>query len=65
MSIHAERKHFGRTDDTARVQSTLSLPRQFSQLEEQAKLPCVILPPIRTSRFFDRADVTEKIEEII
>ena len=39
-----------------------SLVRSVSQLEEQAKLPCVILPTIRTSRFFNRSDVIEKIE---
>lgn len=29
---------------------------------EQARLPCVILPSTRTSRFFDRIDVIEKME---
>lgn len=30
--------------------------------DEQAKLPCMMLPAIRTSRFFDRDDVIEKID---
>jgi KaiC/GvpD/RAD55 family RecA-like ATPase len=34
-----------------------------SQPEEQAKLPCVMLPAIRTSRFFDRTDVIAKIDD--
>lgn len=40
-----------------------SLGRTFSQPEEEAKLPCVILPAIRTSRFFGRTDVIEKINQ--
>ncbi|KAI1418796.1 NB-ARC and TPR domain protein [Xylaria sp. FL1777] len=32
-------------------------------LEEKAKLPCIILPSIRTSRFFDRVDVIEKMDQ--
>ncbi len=43
--------------------SALSLTKTKSQPEEQVKLPCVILPAIRTSRFFDRTDVIEKIED--
>ncbi|KAI1352908.1 Tetratricopeptide-like helical [Xylaria sp. FL0043] len=31
-------------------------------LEDQAKLPCIILPPIRTSRFFGREDVIENMD---
>jgi hypothetical protein len=49
-------------DDTVSRSSTLSLARTMSQPEEQAKLPCVILPAIRTSRFFDRTDVIEKMD---
>jgi hypothetical protein len=36
--------------------------KQLSLSDEQAKLPCVILPSIRTSRFFDRIDVVENME---
>jgi len=36
--------------------------KQLSLSDEQAKLPCVILPSIRTSRFFDRVDVVENME---
>ena len=51
-------------DDSVRKQfGTLSISKQPSQPEEQAKLPCVILPFIRTSRFFDRTDVIQKMED--
>lgn len=30
---------------------------------DEAKLPCVVLPDIRTSRFFDRIDAIEKMDE--
>lgn len=36
---------------------------QIPQLEETAKLPCFVLPPTRTSRFFDRSDVMRHMEE--
>ena len=49
-------KFTGRSD-------TLSPSKQSSSPEDPAKLPCVILPPIRTSRFFDRTDVVQKIED--
>ncbi|OTA54814.1 Tetratricopeptide-like helical [Hypoxylon sp. EC38] len=42
-----------------------TLSRQFMQLslpKEQARLPCIILPSIRISRFFDRTDVIQKME---
>jgi len=43
--------------------SAMSISKAIPQKpEEQAKLPCVILPAIRTSRFFDRTDVIEKID---
>lgn len=29
---------------------------------DTAQLPCYVLPPIRTTRFFDRDDVIEKID---
>jgi hypothetical protein len=38
------------------------LTKQLSLPEDEAKLPCVILPHIRTSRFFDRADVIERMD---
>ena len=54
----------GRMENGDRKQSgTHSLSIQSSRPEEQARLPCVILPSIRTSRFFDRTDVIQKIEE--
>ncbi|KAI0817305.1 Tetratricopeptide-like helical [Xylaria sp. FL0064] len=31
-------------------------------LEDQARLPCIIVPPIRTSRFFGREDVIENMD---
>lgn len=51
--------------DASQLQLMRSLSEQSfrSQLEEHANLPCVILPSIRTSRFFDRTDVISKIEE--
>lgn len=45
------------------MQSTLGPALPSQPVEEQAKLPCMILPSIRTSRFFDRTDVIEKIED--
>jgi NB-ARC domain len=56
-------KRSDRIDDTIRMQPMLSLPKRVSQPVDQAKLPCVILPAIRMSRFFDRNDVIEKIED--
>ncbi|KAG4440807.1 hypothetical protein IFR05_003735 [Cadophora sp. M221] len=41
------------------------LEQQFSSTSrhiDEAKLPCVVLPAIRTSRYFDRVDVGQKIE---
>ncbi|KAI1408047.1 hypothetical protein F5Y13DRAFT_205132 [Hypoxylon sp. FL1857] len=55
-------------DSVAKQRESDMLPmlsRQLTQLslpEEQARLPCVILPSIRTSRFFDRTDVIERME---
>ena len=53
------------TSDAPQLQSMRSLSEQpfQSQPEEHANLPCVILPSIRTSRFFDRTDVISEIEE--
>ncbi|KFY18119.1 hypothetical protein V492_00130 [Pseudogymnoascus sp. VKM F-4246] len=47
--------------DMASWFSYLSLsPRAF---RDTAQLPCFVLPPIRTARFFDRDDVIEKVEK--
>lgn len=47
--------------DMASWFSYLSLsPRPF---QDTARLPCFVLPPIRTTRFFDRDDVIEKIDK--
>ena len=53
------------TSDAPQLRSMRSLSEQSfrSQPEEHANLPCIILPSIRTSRFFDRTDVISKIEE--
>jgi len=51
-------------DDASRKNSgTISLSKQSSQAEEEARLPCVILPSIRTTRFFDRTDVIDQVEK--
>ncbi|KAM5347078.1 hypothetical protein ACJ41O_010083 [Fusarium nematophilum] len=47
--------------DMASWASYLSLSPRTTQ--DTAQLPCFILPPTRTARFFDRDDVIEKIEE--
>jgi hypothetical protein len=53
-----ERQYRG---DKASWFSYLSLsPRAF---RDTAQLPCFILPPTRTARFFDREDAIEKIEK--
>ena len=51
--------------DAPQLQTMTSLSEQSSrsQPEEYANLPCVILPSIITSRFFDRTDVLSRIEE--
>ncbi|KAH6626633.1 Tetratricopeptide-like helical [Chaetomium sp. MPI-SDFR-AT-0129] len=36
---------------------------QVSLAKDPAKLPCVVLPTIRTPRFFDRAELIQRIEE--
>ncbi|KAK4141224.1 Tetratricopeptide-like helical [Dichotomopilus funicola] len=36
---------------------------QVSLPKDPAKLPCVVLPTIRTPRFFDRAELIQRIEE--
>lgn len=43
-------------------------PRRFSSVtgaerDDQSKPPCVVLPNIRTPKFFDRVDVVQRIEE--
>ncbi|KAK0737879.1 hypothetical protein B0T18DRAFT_236139 [Schizothecium vesticola] len=45
-------------------ESTSPLPQlsQLSLADDPAKLPCVVLPSIRTSRFFDRDDLIREIE---
>jgi len=50
-------------ENSRRASGTIHLSRQSSHSEEQAKLPCVVLPSIRTTRFFDRTDVIEKMEK--
>jgi NB-ARC domain len=62
LSKFADRS--GRMDTSVRSHSgSLSISKQTSLPEETAKLPCVILPSIRTSRFFDRTDIILKMEE--
>ena len=63
--ISKNTKRSDRWSDPPQLQSMRSLSEQSfrSQPEESANLPCVILPSIRTSRFFDRTDVISKIEE--
>ncbi|KAF2259245.1 NB-ARC and TPR domain protein [Lojkania enalia] len=62
-------EHFRRTDsfEPSRqmepLPTTPAMPIHLYPPEEQAKLPCVILPKIRTSRFFDRADVIQRMED--
>ena len=60
LSRFAERS--GSVDDSVSNISVPSLVRTVSALDEQAKLPCLVRPTIRTSRFFDRDDVIGKIE---
>jgi hypothetical protein len=57
-------------DDDRLKESSVGLPgatKQLSQFslstDKQAKPPTVLLPSIRTSRFFDRVDVIQKIED--
>lgn len=64
LSKFADR--YSRTEDVLRrhpsMSGTSSRP-PTSQPDEIAKLPCVVLPNIRTTKFFDRADVIEKMDE--
>jgi Cdc6-like AAA superfamily ATPase len=49
-----------RGNDLPWLYSMISLnPRS---LKDQATLPCIILPPSRSSKFFNRDDVVDKIE---
>lgn len=51
----------GKGDDMTWLYSMMSLnPRSWM---DQAALPCIMLPPSRTSKFFDRDDVVDKIED--
>ena len=47
--------------------STSAPPRQSSPrprlVDEEARLPCFIPPPFRTSRFFDRDEIISEIED--
>lgn len=43
--------------------SSISKHLAYPLVGDSAKLPCVVLPSIRTSRFFDRIDVIKKIED--
>lgn len=62
LSKIAERSD--RIDDSSqRTSGPISLLKQMSQPEEQAKLPCAILPQVRTTRFFNCTDVIRKIED--
>lgn len=57
--------------DILQLQSVLSLSSQTSsgpsrhqhQNDEEARLPCFIPPPFRTSRFFDRTNIMAKMED--
>lgn len=53
-----QRQHRG---DMASWVSYLSLSSRAFQ--DTAELPCFVLPPARTARFFNRDDVIEKIEK--
>ncbi|KAI1737183.1 hypothetical protein F4680DRAFT_460693 [Xylaria scruposa] len=50
-------------DGVSGPSESTSLLRRLSELGEPARLPCVILPDIRTSRFFDRTNFIAKIED--
>ncbi len=50
-----------KTDSMAWLYSVLSLsPRSW---QDEAKLPCVMLPAARISKFFDRDDIITQIED--
>jgi hypothetical protein len=52
-----------RGNDLPWLYSMMSLnPRSW---KDQATLPCIMLPPSRTSKFFDRDDVIDKIEDCL
>lgn len=64
LSKFAERSSQASRTSSVQEQPLLSPSlKQLSLSDEQAKLPCVVLPAIRTSRYFDRVDVGQKIEE--
>ena len=50
-------------NDRVSSSSTSSLVRTISVPEEQAKVSCMVLPGIKTSRWFDRIDVIEEIDD--
>ena len=45
-----------------RTSDTVTLSKQTSQPEEYAKLPCVVLPKVRTKHVFDRSDFIKIME---
>jgi hypothetical protein len=65
LSKFAERSsQTGRTVSVQRQLDTLHpILKQVSLWDEQAKLPCVILPSIRTAPCFDRTDVIQNIKD--
>ena len=52
-----------RYEEVGRLQSLLSLTS--GSFEEQAKLPCVMLPFDKTSRFYNRHGYLEQIEDFL
>ncbi len=53
--------HGNKSNDMTWLYSMMSLnPRSW---KDQATLPCIMLPPSRSSRFFDRDDVIDEIEK--
>ncbi|PVH86783.1 NB-ARC and TPR domain protein [Cadophora sp. DSE1049] len=63
LSKFAERSSQASRTSSVQAQPLLSPSlKQLSLSVKQAKLPCVVLPAIRTSRYFDRVNVGQKIE---
>jgi len=50
--------------DLRRQQSLLSGSTSGS-IEEEAKLPCIMLPPASSSRFYDRDGITDRIDSFL
>ncbi|KUJ22180.1 uncharacterized protein LY89DRAFT_778484 [Mollisia scopiformis] len=64
LSKFAERSSQASRTSSVQEQPLLSSSlKQLSLSDEHARLPCVVLPAIRTSRYFDRVDLGQKIEE--